>query len=434
MIQQKLIIEYENLKVIEKDLTKLEDDSEIDSLYVNELILNSDKYSDVVSIGYLNGKSVSEFLDDIIPIKDEILSKVPININEIKFENKIQPAIINNHKTEDIVQLDDDIFFNQFVIEGNAVFENGINVEGRLNNLSMSKKQMLLNEGDQILEGNLISLQIQAKNIQANKINELPLENVNLNVTSQSLTHLNNIDAKHLVVAGFVNNIDINLLNRNVLKAQGNQKIIGNYHFNSLEMNNLITEYLSDNQIPNSLVATKGTHEHIKYDVEFIDELELNNLTISYHLNHIRSFDGKLGILLKDSKELQKVSGYKLFQNIELMDDIKLRGRIKNNVWEKMNPVRNIEDEITVAGDFNLTGNITIEKSLIAKYIENENGNYSLTLLESQGLKLNENVPVHLLFEQQLNVSTLFKVLYACKYISFCCDCAGTVLMCVECL
>lgn len=404
VIQQKLIVEYKHLKSIEEDLMKLEDNSEFSSLYVNELILNSDKFTDVTSVEYLNGKNISEFLEDIVLINGDIIRKLPTDINEIKIENKIQPLIVNNRKTEDIVHFNDDISLSHFIIEGNAIFENGINIEGHLNGLSMSKKQMLLNEGDQILEGNLISSQIQTKNIQTNKINELPLETVNFNVSLESLTYLNNINAKHLVVAGFVNNVDINLLNKNALKTQGNQEIKGKYHFDSLEVDNFFTDYLSDNKMQNNLVATKSTSEQIK-DVEFIEELELNSLTVTYSLNHIEAYNGKLAILLKDSKELQEISGYKLFQNIDLTNDIKLRGRIKNNIWEKINPVRNIEDQIIVAGDFNLTGNITVEKSLTSKYIVSKNGNYSLTLLESQGLKINENIPVHLLFKQQLNVS-----------------------------
>lgn len=391
-------------------------------LTADTVVLNNDAFVNNLYTNSINNIDINRLLDQTINVNDGFQLNVA-EFETIRIEGETIPKTFNGHDSTALLHLTDDLMLDELIVNGDVLANNGVMVQGKINNNLVIDENILLVSGDQEFLGDNITIKstqvnnniVEIDNIDAKFLNGIdllstlsPLINDKINVDK-----LNKLTVKTFVIGGFINDVDFRTLDKYALRKQGDQEISEKYVFDSIEANNMVIRdgLLSGRNIFDDLILIDDGDYDIEQDIMFNnDELTVNNLEIRKNLNGIRVINNdKLDILLTNSNTTQHVTGHKTFQNLNLLNPIKLQGKIKSRELEKINPVITIDKMLEFDGDYIVTGDIFVEQFLVTDDIVTSDSLYSLRKLETDGLALTDKeIPVHLDFVQQLNLDEIF--------------------------
>lgn len=364
---------------------------------VNNLVINENGSMNILNANDLNNKDLHSFLQNVMLIDEDVNVKEMLIFEELSINNLMSVNSINNISMDTIVRKNDNINVQAVEIDGQAIFDANLKVDGHLNGIKFTNDDIVLYSGSQDLKTNLSANNLNVENLIARNSDFLSTTSANNNPN-------NEIKAKKIYVNGLINNANITQIFATSLKTHGDQDINTEYVFDHVKTNDLNTTSLAGKQIPNDLIFITGTKQELNNDVHFDNDVNMNNVIVANRLNNIEIRDGKLDILLSNSTKPQYIDGYKLFENVELTDRIKYRGKIDKKIQELFGPVSTYDDTITVNGDRTIVGSVTIENRCDANDLNANDTNYSARRLNEHGLKLTENIPTRLTFKQQQHV------------------------------
>lgn len=399
MLQERLNAVMRRIKTLKSQADTLRNSSLSHTIYgdvtLKSLVLNKASELSTVKSETLNDIDLQHLLENIILLNQDVNLEDPIKFEEVVINNLHGLNSVNGISPESIIRKHDDISLQDLEIEGQAIFNDKLKVAGRLEGIKFTNDAVLLTSGSQVLKTDL-----SAKNLNINNL--FGINSDFLSTTSEKIT--NDIKAKNITVSGLINNVNISLISESILKTHGDQEINAEYIFDYVKINDLNTGTLAGKQVPNDLIFVGGSKQEVNQDVQFENDVIMNNVLVEKRLNNIKVNDGKLDVLLKSSTSAQYIDGYKLIENVELIDRIKYRGKIDKKIQELFGPVTSYDGLITIIGNRTIDGTVTIENQMIANDLNSINQNYSIKRLERDGLKITENIPIHLKFLQQQRV------------------------------
>ncbi|KAG5875471.1 hypothetical protein JTB14_016238 [Gonioctena quinquepunctata] len=385
------------------------------NITTNDMILNNAANLNSANIETINNIELDGILGNTFDINEGFIIDSEIEYNFIRTEEPIFPKKINSHSPDDILRTNRGISVDTMTVFGNVNFKNAVQVVDKINNIALNS--LLLLEGHQDFNDfNLASIDI--KELKTNILNDRPL---NLNIIREGkksgvkrkdepiVKHLDQLKVKSLVVGGFINDIDIPTLFKYALRKSGSHNITKTYYFDNIVVDNVETDTMSGKQVTTDLIKITGGKYNINKDIMFTNDLFVKNLTALEFLDNIPVIDGKLDILLKNSAEPQSVRGIKSFENLELLDAIKLQGKIRGKAFDNMNPVVRVNSDLERDGDLRITGDVVVEEMITSGNVVTVDGRNSLLRVEESGLELDKaDIPIHLAFSQHINVEELF--------------------------
>nr|CAI5837944.1 unnamed protein product [Callosobruchus analis] len=324
---------------------------------------------------FLANKSTVESpnIDSINDIDIQALMSNTININEgfeiknltfdsVRVEEPIHPKRINHH--DGILHRNRGIVLDKLNINGSATF-----------------KEKLITQNFQTL---------------------------NLKIRRKAVRHsFKTIQARRVTVEGFVNDLDVPTLDKYAFRKSGGFSSTKTCIFDDLTANNLDTRTLSG-KLPENIVSTIGKNYTLNKNVIFHNGLDVNNLQIHRHLNNISVHNGKLDVLLKNTTASQYISGVKSFQNLKLLNEIDLQGKIVGKQFEDINPLIKVDEDVLIEGDVTIIGNVTAEELFKSKDMMPRDSNNSISRLSRLGLLLNSTeITLPLKLQQHVKVKDI---------------------------
>lgn len=393
--------------LLPRDLLVIRDD-----IVVEEVIAKNDNiFIDHLNTKIVNNIQSSDFTENVININHGFRVVQPLDINTLNISNNFNAKYINQRPTEHMILRSRDHNLNNVTIDGNAIFASDIAIGKLLNNIRVDKSSVLLTHGDQRISGQLQTRQITVQDMQTPMLNKAGLSFGNATTEAPKIERVKNLKVKNLIVNGYLNDLDVATLDKYVLKTHGDQEITEDYIFDSLHVKDLkVRGFLSDKTVPESLIRIDEGDFNVPRDVLFVKDLQVNDLQVFTFINHIRvNNQGKLDVLHKNTTELQHMMGYNLVENIRLLNPVKLQGKIRSKGLDQINPVIHIRNNVHLDGDYEITGNVTVEELLKAMNIADSKEEYSIRRLMQSGIKITDpEIPVPLKLQQHLTVSFNF--------------------------
>lgn len=373
----------------------------------DELIFNKDIFINNLKIARLNNISMNDLYENALNITegfelDEII------LNSAIIDDSIEVDTINGHPSTNLIHTNEPIILNRVTLK-NRLTSPAVQVEGKLNNLTVNEQTTLLRSGDQSL-GILDTDWVEIRDLDTNNINGIEVETLLplLGGNRQNVKHIKNLTVTNLVVGGYINDVDVPTLDKYALKKEGDQEITSKYIFDEIKANDLRSSHLDTRNL-SELIPIDGGSYTINEDLIFNDTIQVNNLTVNMLLNGIDVKDGELDILLRNITDEQSVPGVKIFEDLVILNPINLHGKIKSEGLEKINPLVSIDRDLVLRGDVIVTGNTLIEDLFKSNDIETATREYSIKKLQDSGLKLTDiEIEPNLHFVQQLSPSEVF--------------------------
>lgn len=133
-----------------------------------------------------------------------------------------------------------------------------------------------------------------------------------------------------ITVHGLVNGIDFNAFVEQALRTDVDHQVLeGAVRIDKLRA---VAIQTADSKISNlelsNIGHTNADELIIRQHVTFEKGITVDRLKTLKHLNEIKIDNGKLDVLFKRSKSVQKIRGEKTFESITLLEPITLQGRI----------------------------------------------------------------------------------------------------------
>lgn len=202
-----------------------------------------------------------------------------------------------------------------------------------------------------------------------------------------------NVDS--LSIGRFLNDRNFTGIAINSLKTSGDQIFTAPINIGQLKANNIMFQkVLRDQRISNISLTTfidiNDTRQNIEInqDIRFGDVF-INRLFVKERINNVNISRGQLQVMRTRGPERQIVTGEKFFDQVNLLSPIVLQGKIESKTLQKMNPIITIDEELTLQGDYKITGPVSIRRSMRATDdITTSNQKLSLKNLVENGLNL----------------------------------------------
>ncbi|CAH0560860.1 unnamed protein product [Brassicogethes aeneus] len=356
----------------------------------------------------INGINLHDLKENIIDIRKNTHIKTQISFETLQVNNFSEITVINNHQVKDIMHTYDKMHLESLKINGEAEFNHNIYTSS-VNNMQLDKSNVLLSKGNQKFEnfhhGSIIVDDLQAKNL-----NELDLTNPDaFKHIGETIKKLETLRAKNVVVGGFLNDIDVKTLHKYALRKSGDQVISKPYFFDSLEANNMLIEgLLREKNVLDLISISNGVYDTNK-DVLFNKDVYIVSLNATKSVDGIPVKNGQLMVLLKDSDKTQYIKGKKFIDNLDILNLIRLRGKILNKELSEKNTLAIVNDKLKLDNDIRISGDVTIEALLNCKNVVTQDHQLSLKHLKSEGLLLEDSeIPLHLNLVQPLEVVEIY--------------------------
>lgn len=378
------------------------------SVTTENIVALQDIFTDNLSTRKLNNVTVSEFIENIININEGFNIEYPLQINNIEVKNFVTPKIINDQPIESMLRANENRHLKNVTIKGNVIFDDGMTLGDTLDGIRIDRNNILLNEGDQYIPGELKVTTINAEHLQTPFLNKLDLKSINPEENTVPVKSIENLTVKELIVNKYLNDVDVVTLDKYALRTSESQEITAAYAFDNLHLKNLDSRGMISFKSVDEMIRTDKGEYSINHDVLFTNGLIAKDVVVKMGLNEIHvNYNGDLDLLLKDSPKVQYLTGYKQLEDVRLLNPMKLQGKIRNKGLDKVNPVVHIHRDIFLTGDCTINGNVTVEKLMRSLNIVDGKGTHSVKRLWEQGAKIeDQEIGVGLRFLQQLDVST----------------------------
>ncbi|XP_053685730.1 uncharacterized protein LOC128735261 [Sabethes cyaneus] len=380
-------------------------------------IIASDALVRDLNATYVNGEITKRSADE--SHYEEV-----INVDRLIVEDHLDAKFLNGYASETLLHTTDDFtkLKNVVLFAPEVEIKGELFVQNLIDGIKFTEDNVLIDGLDQDFTGKTLRVnKLAVKNLVTNKLNST---NVNITTSSAQPTSKRNsstmrqaqyreIHVKDLELTGLLNGVDINYLDKHALKRVGNQVITGEISFDKIIASKVVvpSNRLSGVEL-NSLVLTEPIGDHnyftVRQDVEFTQPVYMEHVDVDERVSHIPVIDGKLQVLLQNSEEPQLVTGAKTFDNVRLLSPINLRGKISGSSLNKLNPIRTIEKDVYLEGDYEIKGNVTVEM-LNATNIYGANKTYNFIDLYTHGLPLNAATSNHyFIFKQPVIADSVF--------------------------
>lgn len=279
--------------------------------------------------------------------------------------------------------------------------------------MKLSPDTVLLKIEDQVLKGDFEISEINTILLEAELINDLSFGKLKEIVAFENKTintpyMLSQLTVENAFIEGLINNVNFNSLVTDTLKLTGEQTLSGAFQISNLETIDISTSPSIASDILNQLITIDEGSFEINQEVQF-ENLNLKSIVIGERLNNINVLDDELLVLLLDSPKMQRVTGDKLFSNVELMGPINLQAKINSASLDRKNPVTMVEEPLILMGNYIIHGNVSVERFLGCGDLKKKDSNLTVKELQQKALKLSErNITMPLVFSQPLEVSVFY--------------------------
>ncbi|KAK9870805.1 hypothetical protein WA026_009763 [Henosepilachna vigintioctopunctata] len=386
---------------LQKDGQHILQDIEADEIILKNINIRS------LTTETINDNNINEILDNVIDINQDGRWTDDVILEHAQIDTQIHPQLINGIDANDVIRQNEDLEINQLNIKGQAIFSDSI-ITKTVNDIVFDIDNILMNNVDQNFEALNVD-KLRATNINPDKINSRNIKDLEVDTKYEYKNdRIPYLKTKKIVIGGFINNVDMRTLDKYSLKINGDQTISETFWFEDLQANNMDVNELSGMKLVENLIRTDSGQYDLKVDAEFTDHLTVNKLVVDEYLDVIPVVEGRLQVLLKDVDELQHITVKKTVDEVELLNPFSIQGNINSRELEKINPIITIENSLIFSGDFEITGNTSIENMLKVDDITAPGSNYSVKKVLSHGILLRDTeIDFHLNFEQQLNVDEI---------------------------
>lgn len=189
----------------------------------------------------------------------------------------------------------------------------------------------------QQLEGQAIDIQGAAS---------APTEHIEYSEVTDTIT----VDA--LIVDGTINQLDLGTIKQFALKTEATDQIIqGSFGFVKLRAYGVsVQTNLVSGRNLSDLIRTEGGSYSVSQDVRFDEPLHVDRLYVNDRINNLRIQNGRFDVLLKNSNEIQTITGHKSFNAVRLLNPIVLHGKINSSNLSSMNPIVSVINDIVLEG------------------------------------------------------------------------------------
>ncbi|XP_056638010.1 uncharacterized protein LOC130446041 isoform X2 [Diorhabda sublineata] len=413
------------------------------------LLLNSTGTFESLFSNTINGIEIPNFLENKININREIVIDAEIEADSIQTKSSLIFNNFNNHSRKHFIYTTSSYELEDVDIHGDAIFKDTVTIRNNLNNINISKETILLKNGDQNLE-NLRANRIDVTRLNTAAINDKIVEEVighareaaseisnvpeksNDNTLKEKVERIEKLKVKNLKVDGFINDVDIPILEKYVLRKSGKQNINQTYYIDNVETNWVETDRMSGKKIPEDLIAIDNSSISIAGEVKFEKPISTVNLQVKKRLNNIPvRKGGNLDILFKNSSKNQQVTGLKTFDYLTLLHPIDIRKKIKSTFFDNTDPMKIISSNLTLNRKITISGNVSVENILKVMDIipqksqdflnntpvSNSNNTQQMVTLDhlsmakvvQKGVKLDEiNITIPLKFIRDINTKKVY--------------------------
>lgn len=226
----------------------------------------------------------------------------------------------------------------------------------------------------------------------------MPIEN-------DGTLNLNNIE-----LDGLMNGVSFADLFKNALRTDlPEQQLDNQLNVNTIQANEIqMTHNILSGKNLDRIADINGQLTMMNGPFVFKRLLRVDELLVVDRINQITVTESRLNILFKRSKHMQMIVGEKIFESVNLLEPIVLRGKINisSPIMNKIKPIVTIDDDLTINGDVIITGNITVKLSFDSSNVFGRNMQNSLDLLQTDGLRTDEtNIDLPLDFEQPIHTN-----------------------------
>ncbi|XP_039440737.1 uncharacterized protein LOC120421572 [Culex pipiens pallens] len=333
-----------------------------------------------------------------------------INVDRLIVDDRLSVKFLNGYASETLLRTngdprllkDVDLYVSEVEVRGDLFVNNLID------GIRFTPDNVLINGADQTFSAKTMYVDhLVVKNLVTPKLNNTDVDQVTALIEQASKlrsrsraaqqdypSRLREIRVKNLTLTGLTNDVDMAYIDQYALKTVGDQVITAPFNFDNIVVDNVTApnNRLSGIDL-NFLVLTEPTSEYpdfkVRQDVQFLKPVQMDNVQLYDRINHIPVIDDELQVLLRDSKEPQLITGTKTFDYVELLGPIFLQGKINSSSLSKLNPVTTINQDVYLEGDFEITGDVTIERLLNTSNIFGASRTYNFVNLYEHGLPLN---------------------------------------------
>lgn len=205
-----------------------------ETMMINELsIIKS------IDVDFINNINIPELLDNVLDLNEGFEINKDVHFKSVFASEPIIANKINNVDKNMLLHTDDDIGFDELSIEGDVHCQGHLKVAETINNIKFDSENVLLKNGDQ----NFTDFSVEHL-----VVDKLRADNFDhTQITNVSISSIEKLKVKDLVIGGYMNGVKISTLNKYALRNSGDQDIIATCYFNHLEADNLETKELSGN-------------------------------------------------------------------------------------------------------------------------------------------------------------------------------------------
>lgn len=246
-------------------------------------------------------------------------SKDALELEELTVENMIVTEFINEHPFKDLV------------------FANG----------ELNVSDVVVNE--LILKNHKNYVQIVGKSNQNLDLEDM-VEAASENFAATTTGVVDKLKVNSLLVDGFINRLDLSILNEFALKTRGDQILESGINFEILRAASLQTLAEVSNRKISDIVQTVNGPFSVDQTIQFASPVFINELIVNQRINNINVVKGAVNILLKRSDHDQVIQAMKIFDEVKLLNPIVLQGKITKSNLNKINPIVSINNDIVLEG------------------------------------------------------------------------------------
>lgn len=325
--------------------------------------------------------------------------QAPMLVKSLTVDGPIKVQTINGRPISDLVYKSGRRNAKMDIIANEILIKKELKVNEKIDGLELREDNVLLNKPRQVLRPLTIE-KLTAKNVfEVAQLNAMPIDEffklLRLKVDQKIPNMIHQLTVDSMTIGRFLNQRNFTAMLINSLKTVGDQVLTGPTTINKLKVNNVgFRKMPRFHQISGihlmDLVNVNSTENiMINHDMQFINELSANRLTVLERINNVMVKDGRLQVLRKRGPTQQRVTGEKFFDNVHLMSPILLQGKIESKTLEKMNPIVTISESLVLVGDYRINGPVRIRRIInVTEDIATSNPKLGLRNLVDNGLNL----------------------------------------------
>ncbi|CAG9797903.1 unnamed protein product [Chironomus riparius] len=318
-------------------------------------------------------------------------------VDRLIVDKLVNIKTINGKQVSDIVYQDNRRNTKMKNIKANEIgIKEDLYVNEKVDGVEMSPDNVLMNVPEQNLRPMFVE-KLNVRSLDTLKINDQYFDDffklLRRKVDQKIPNMIHQLDVDALNVKELFNGENITDIFINSLKTVGTQFVNSNIDIQNLYTNGIIFERTLEaiSKIPIShLINIKDNKPvQILQDVQFEQEVEINDLFVEERINNIKVKNTDLQVVRKRGLTEQTVTGEKHFNIVSLKEPIMLNGKIESKTLEKMNPIATIDNNLVLQGDYVIKGPVLIRRFVNAtENILTSDNQYSFRKLAETGLNL----------------------------------------------